>query len=120
MSYPGHNGFSLTQSELQSVEDVRQFLEDAVDYGDLYDAPHTTKSGDRRQRVKWYLHPILSPHFKIHESHIKEPMYVNIEEVISWMKRSGIVFRSRTRSRGLRKSEPSEEQQTLFPEVIPE
>lgn len=120
MSYPGHNGFSLTLSELRSIGEVRRFLDDAVDFGDLYEAPHTTKSGDRRPRMKWYLHPILSPHFRIHESHTKEPVYVAIQEVMAWMKESGIVVQRGERYPGFRKQEPSEEQFSLFPEVTPE
>jgi hypothetical protein len=85
MSYPGHNGFSLTNESLESDEEVSRFLGDAVDYGDLFDAPHTTKHKDARQRTKWYLSPILSPHFRLPESHVKEPMYVDVLTVRRWL-----------------------------------
>lgn len=58
MSYPGRNGFSISLDELEKYKDVKKFLEEAVDYGDLYEAPHTTKDKDRKQRRKWYLGPI--------------------------------------------------------------
>ena len=85
MSYPGHNGFSVPNDELFPANDVAQFLRDAVDYGDLLETPHTTKHKDARQRTKWYLNPILSPHFRLPESHVKEPMYVDVETVRQWL-----------------------------------
>jgi hypothetical protein len=85
MSYPGHNGFSLTKESLVEDEEVSRFLGDAVDYGDLFDAPHTTKHKDARQRTKWYLSPILSPYFRLPESHVKEPMYVDVGTVRGWL-----------------------------------
>ena len=85
MSYPGHNGFSLTNESLEEDEEVSRFLGDAVDYGDLFEAPHTTKHKDARQRKKWYLSPILSPYFRLPESHVKEPMYVDVATVRGWL-----------------------------------
>jgi hypothetical protein len=85
MSYPGHNGFSLREEELALDAWLLRFLNDAVDYGDLFDAPHTTKTKDRKQRRKWYLNPILSPYFQIPETHVKEPMYVTVSKVRVWL-----------------------------------
>jgi hypothetical protein len=85
MSYPGHNGFSLANEEIEDDAEVFRFLGDAVDYGDLHDAPHTTKDKDARQRTKWYLNPILSPYFRLPESHVKEPMYEDIASVRGWL-----------------------------------
>lgn len=90
MSYPGHNGFSLKVRELDSEQDIKGFLEDAVDYGDLHDAPHTTKMPDKEKRIKWYLNPILSPYFKIPVQHTKEPMYVAIQDVQNWLVIAGV------------------------------
>lgn len=59
MSYPGHNGFSVKIEDLKNSPDIYEFLLTAVDYGDLFDAPHTTKTRDRKDRIKWYLNPIL-------------------------------------------------------------
>lgn len=85
MSYPGYNGFSITTESLEEDEEVSRFLGDAVDYGDLFEAPHTTKNKDARQRTKWYLSPILSPYFRLPESHVKEPMYVDVSTVRVWL-----------------------------------
>jgi hypothetical protein len=90
MSYPGNNGFSLTIEDLEKSPKVYQFLKDASDYGDLYDAPHTTKSSDKKARIKWYLNPILSPYFKIPYSHTKEPIYCNLEMFQSWLLDAGV------------------------------
>jgi hypothetical protein len=91
MSYPGHNGFSLPNLELESDFEVSRFLNDAADYGDLQNAPHTTKSKAGEQRTKWYLNPILSPHFKLPESHVKEPEYINLLQIREWLSDLGIV-----------------------------
>jgi hypothetical protein len=85
MSYPGHNGFSIPNDELETDPEISRFLGDAVDYGDLQDAPHTTKHRDGRQRTKWYLNPILSPYFRLPESHVKEPLYTDIQTVRGWL-----------------------------------
>ena len=86
LSYPGNNGFSLDLAELELDAQVGRLLDDAVAHGNLFDAPHTTKEKNRRPRRKWYLNPILSPHFRLPQARTKEPMYVNLEEVRSWMK----------------------------------
>lgn len=116
MSYPGHNGFSLRADEYQEKQSVHDFLADAVDYGDLYDAPHTTKEKDRRQRIKWYLHPILSPHFRIPESHIKEPMYVTVSDVLSWIDEARIVLRGKSQDRENTAQYVTDQQLSLFSE----
>jgi len=85
MSNPGHNGFSLDVEELEKAPQLKKFLNKATDYGDLYDAPHTSKLKDKRERIKYYLNPILSPRFKIPSSHTKEPIYSNTKEVIRWV-----------------------------------
>ncbi len=85
MSYPGRNGFSLTLQEFEQSQIIKEFLNDSTDYGDLQGIPHTTKSNDKKQRRKWYLNPILSPHFKIPYSHTKEPLYIKLEELKMWL-----------------------------------
>lgn len=84
MSYPGHNGFSLENEDQAKFKELESFLKEASDYGDLEDRPHTTKSSDKKKRTKWYLHPILSPYFKIPTIHTKEPKYVKGMEVLKW------------------------------------
>ena len=91
MSYPGNNGFSLP---LRSVEDepaIDDFLSDCVAFGVLESRSHTPKSRSRGQSEKWYLSPILSPHFQIPAAHTKEPYYARIGEVVGWMEKSGVV-----------------------------
>lgn len=85
MSYPGHNGFSLAVADLEADPVVRGFLRDAVDYGDLVEVPHTTKEKDRRPRFKWYLKPVLSPHYRLPAVHVKEPMYLTIDDIREWI-----------------------------------
>ncbi|MCY4047634.1 MAG: hypothetical protein OXF42_05985, partial [Candidatus Dadabacteria bacterium] len=82
MSYPGHSGFSLSSDELEENNEVKQFLEKAVDYGDLYDVKHTSKSGGQK-RIKYYLTPIFCPHFRITYKRIKEPEYLSIQKMKS-------------------------------------
>lgn len=88
MSYPGRNGFSVTTEDFQREETVYQFITDACNYGDLYDAPHTSKSNDKKPRRKFYLNPIFSPFFKIPYAHTKEPMYVKLETISLWLSES--------------------------------
>jgi hypothetical protein len=84
MSYPGHNGFSLEIQEQEKNSKIDRFLKEASDFGDLQVRDHTTKTKDKRKRVKWYLNPILSPFFKIPVTHQKEPYYATINEVEFW------------------------------------
>lgn len=85
MSNPGNNGFSLDVEELERDQELKSFLNQATDYGDLYDAPHTSKLDNKRARIKWYLNPILSPHFKIPSVHTKEPFYATVPQVKRWL-----------------------------------
>lgn len=92
MSYPGHNGFSLDDEHLRTYSGLARFLRDAVRYAALFETPHTTKEKNRRKRTKWYLSPILSPHFQIPEAHQKEPMYIrHISEVANWVRKAKVV-----------------------------
>ena len=75
MSYPGRNGFSVSVSDLELNKEVFDFLQLAVDYGDLYEAHHTSKSKGERRR-KYYLAPILCPAYSIPYKHTKEPEYL--------------------------------------------
>jgi hypothetical protein len=116
MSYPGYNGFSLSIEQLESDAAVSRFLRDAVDYGDLYDAPHTTKLKDGKQRVKWYLNPILSPHFRIPETHVKEPIYLSVADVKKWMKEAQIpiIYDPKKTTKRRKRPEYSERQMSLL------
>ena len=81
MSYPGRNGFSLAITDLEQIPALDRFLSEAVGYGDLYEVEHTTKEKDRRPRRKYYLNPILSPHYQLPEAHTKEPYYASAREI---------------------------------------
>jgi hypothetical protein len=98
MSYPGRNGFSLTVEDLEKSDAVQHFLRDACNYGDLYDGPHTSKTSDKKQRRKYYLNPILSPHFRIPYAHTKEPLYVDLSIVTSWLVVSGVLGRDKVQA----------------------
>jgi len=117
MSNPGHNGFSLRERELSSDGKVKRFLDDAVDYGDLHDAPHTTKTKDKAKRKKWYLNPILSPFFRIPVTHTKEPMYVSIQDVRKWMSAANTTTEDLpAKSSNIQPQKPTNENQLfLFP-----
>ena len=84
MSYPGANGFSLRNEELALAGNISAFLKQAVGYGDLYEAPHTSKTKGER-RTKFYLAPIFSPYFRIPSVHTKEPEYVSVAIVNKWL-----------------------------------
>ena len=84
MSYPGANGFSLRVDDLEKDDRLREFLRQAVGYGDLYEAPHTSKTPGEK-RLKYYLAPILSPIFRIPSVHTKEPEYSNIAQANKWL-----------------------------------
>ncbi len=91
MSYPGHNGFSVGDSDLNQDYEVLALLLNAVDYGSLFQRPHTPKVRDMGKRTKWYLNPILSPYFQISLAHTKEPIYVKAAELRRWMEQAGVV-----------------------------
>lgn len=85
MSYPGANGFSLSNADLESAPDVTRLVRECVDWGELYEVPHTTKYATKEERTKYYLHPVLSPHFRIPVEHVKEPLYVVPATVEKWI-----------------------------------
>jgi len=115
MSYPGYNGFSLAIDSLERDEEISGFLGDAVDYGDLFETAHTTKEKDARQRMKWYLSPILSPYFRLPESHVKEPMYVEVATVRQWLAELGIIAPGLTLPRPRKSSADDPKQLSLLP-----
>jgi hypothetical protein len=90
MSYPGRNGFTLADEELERYPHVKSLLEEMSDYGTLVAWPHTTKEKDRRARTKFYLNPVLCPQFKIHFKRLKEPLYIDPRTVESWMSDAGL------------------------------
>jgi hypothetical protein len=97
MSYPGFNGFSVPLRELDEDTEVAAFLREAEGYGVLVGRSHTSRTKGRGECRKWYLHPILSPHFQIPLVHTKEPMEVHVRIVRDWLVRSD-VFRAKSDS----------------------
>ena len=93
MSYPGQNGFSLKESELRDEPELKQLLEEAVGWGDLYEVPHTSKTKGERfrdPRHKYYLNPSLSPVYQIPESHTKEPVYHALDKLREFAEAAGV------------------------------
>lgn len=82
LAYPGHNGFSLRADDLinDDVEIVR-LIKVCRDHGDLLESSHTTRNKDQEPRIKWYLHPLLCPLFRIPYVRTKEPIYSSIDEI---------------------------------------
>ncbi|EFO34073.1 hypothetical protein TRICHSKD4_0562 [Roseibium sp. TrichSKD4] len=89
LSNPGHTGFSLSEHELKEMPEVLRFLEELSDYGNMLMLDHTTKNRDRRQRKKFYFHPVFCPHFRIPYIRTKEPYYAKVSEVANWIYESG-------------------------------
>jgi hypothetical protein len=87
MSYPGANGISISDVDLDAWPEISTFLREASGFGDLFASPHTSKRKGEK-RTKFYLAPILSPYFRIPAVHTKEPEYVKIEQVQSWLRGS--------------------------------
>ena len=85
MSYPGFNGFSLPLQELDNDKWTAKFLRETEAYGVLVGAQHTSRTSSRGECKKWYLHPILCPHFQIPIARTKEPIEVHIHQVREWL-----------------------------------
>lgn len=90
MSYPGATGFSLGSEELEEHTDLENFLQELADYGNLLMFDHTTKEGNRKERVKFYFHPIFCPRFGLPYIRTKEPYYAKLIEVAEWVQNSGV------------------------------
>jgi len=107
LSYPGANGFSLSDEELDQIPSVRRFLEELADYGNLLMLDHTSKLKDKKTRKKFYFNPIFCPSFGIPYVRTKEPYYAKISEVAEWVQQSGYPT-------GLRTNVDNSHQQTLI------
>lgn len=95
MSYPGANGFSLRESALQSHSELRNLIEEAVGWGDLYEVPHKSKNkreniGDPRS--KYYINPVLSPVYQLPKTHTKEPSYRALDKILAFAKEAGAIM----------------------------
>jgi len=83
MSNPGHTGISLLTEQLQNEIEFHRMLDDCVDYSILDMKDHTTKTKDRKRRLKFYIEPILCPYFKLPFQQTKEPIYFNCSDLKS-------------------------------------
>ncbi|EGH96813.1 ORC-CDC6 family AAA ATPase [Pseudomonas syringae] len=81
LSNPGHNGISLLKSEFIADTEITTIIRSCRDHGDLIESDHTTKLSDGFPRIKWYLNPLLSPHFRIPHIRTKEPIYTSVLEL---------------------------------------
>lgn len=118
MSYPGANGFSLPDRELDVEPQAAVFLDLCVAYGVLTMSRHTPKTKSRGESKKWYLFPILSPYFQLPASHTKEPLYTRIAQVRGWLEKANITLRKLKSSSHpqLLETEPADKRQmSLFP-----
>lgn len=112
MSYPGANGISLSNMDLETDSEIRMLLDDATAEGFLQVFRHTPKAASRGLSQKWYPHPILAPFYELTVAHTKEPLYVKLSDVRTWLEKSHIVER-RTKRKS-KKSENSMQQKTFF------
>lgn len=90
MSYPGENGFSLSNIELEEDAALDEFLKQAVGFGVLFDRPHTPKIKSLGMRRKYYPNPILCPYFQLPAAHTKEPWYVKPADIRRLMARAHV------------------------------
>lgn len=114
MSNPGQNGFSLRVSDLHRHPDLRQLIEEAVGWGDLYEMDHTSKEKSERSsepRKKYYLNPALSPFYELPEAHTKEPVYADLKTILR-LAVGARAIRSERLAEG--KHDSDENQLTLF------
>jgi hypothetical protein len=88
MSYPGHNGFSLSVYDLENNPDISESLLDATAFGFLLERKHTPKNKNIGECRKWYLHPVLSPHFQIPVARTKEPIYAKPQRIREWLQKA--------------------------------
>lgn len=94
MSNPGQNGFSLRTSDLAGHAGLRQLIEEAVGWGDLYEMDHTSKIKSEHAsepRKKYYINPALSPFYELPEAHTKEPVYAKLEDILKLARAAGAV-----------------------------
>ncbi len=115
MAYPGGNGISISlsefNSEADSVNDLRNFIREAVGYGVLFETEHSSKTKSGGRRIKLYLNPILCPRFQLPEAKTKEPYYWRIEELFDLLNKAQVTL---PRARNLL-SEP-DQNLPLFPD----
>lgn len=122
MSYPGANGFSLADRDLDTAQEINSFLDMCTAYGALTMSRHTPKSSQRGESKKWYLFPILTPYFQIPTAHTKEPLYINVNKIEEWLDKSKVYLRTKIKSSpvkvDVKKVIGSSEQLSLFSNIL--
>lgn len=93
MSNPGQNGISLAVDELDDHPEIKRFLIEAVDYGNLVMTEHANRSGRARRR-KFYLNPLYCPIFRIPFHRTKEPLYLQMAVLEGWLAEAKVIERS--------------------------
>ena len=91
MSYPGHNGISLSIEDLMEDPGLLEFLIEAVDHGNLTMIEHATRNKDRKRRLKFYLNPLYCVIFRIPYQHTKEPWYIKAVDLRQWLSQVGVL-----------------------------
>lgn len=96
MSYPGGNGFSLEVAVLEEKDlpnrEAWSFIKECVGWGALVAVDHTTKKQSGERRIKFYLHPVLSPVFQIPVAHTKEPLYWELKDLMQILEEAKVPF----------------------------
>lgn len=96
MAYPGGNGISIAlsefNSEAQDVTDLKNFIQEAVGYGVLFETEHSSKSKAGGRRKKIYLNPILCPRFQLPEAKTKEPYYWKLDDLFELAKKAQVTL----------------------------
>ena len=93
MSYPGANGISLRNVELEADPEIQELLAHATAEGFLQVIRHTSKSPSRGHSRKWYTHPVLAPFYELTVAHTKEPLYLTVAKLRTWLENADVVER---------------------------
>ncbi len=93
MSYPGANGISLRNVELEADPEILELLAHATAEGFLQVIRHTSKSPSRGHSRKWYTHPVLAPFYELTVAHTKEPLYLTVAKLRTWLENADVVER---------------------------
>ena len=119
--YPSPNGFSVAQEQEwistptsmtheTSVNDtslryLKEIIRDATDWGYLIEMPHRSKAFSLKTRTKYYINAMFAPYYDLSARHLKEPLYVEVQELaeltstvpdVRSQRRRTIVGRNRT------------------------
>ena len=111
MSYPGANGMSLRNIELEAAPEIKELLDHATAEGFLQVFKHTSKSPSRGHSQKWYTHPILAPYYELTVAHTKEPLYLTVTKLRSWLENADVLEKRHVPSpKQAAKREPMQQQ----------